>query len=75
MVELVRQVTLEKNQAWRDWKGQILIDEKGKKPSSWIGRNFAYKPIVVKSQESLLGRTVGVHVVEAFQTYLEAVPE
>lgn len=72
MVELVRQVTLEKNQAWRDWKGQILIDEKGKKPSSWIGRNFAYKPIVVKSQESLLGRTVGVHVVEAFQTYLKA---
>ena len=72
MAELVRQIALEKNQAWIDWKGQILIDEKGKKPGSWIGRNFTYKPVVVKSKESLLGRTVNVHVVKSFQTYLEA---
>ncbi len=72
MTELVRRIALEKNKAWIDWKGRILIDEKGKKPGSWIGRNFAYKPIVVKSRESLLGRIVNVHVVKAFQTYLEA---
>ena len=72
MAELVRRIAFEKNQAWIDWKGQILIDEKGKKPGSWIGRNFTYKPVVVKSKESLLGRTVNVHVVKSFQTYLEA---
>ncbi|MFQ5759106.1 MAG: radical SAM protein, partial [Candidatus Bathyarchaeia archaeon] len=72
MAELVRRIALEKNQAWKDWKGQILVDEKGKKPGSWIGRNFAYKPVVVKSRESLLGRIVNVHVVKAFQTYLRA---
>ena len=72
MAELVKRISLEKNQAWIDWKGQILIDEKGKKPDSWIGRNFAYKPIVVENNESLLGRTVNVHVVKAFQTYLKA---
>ncbi|MFB0567933.1 MAG: tRNA (N(6)-L-threonylcarbamoyladenosine(37)-C(2))-methylthiotransferase [Candidatus Bathyarchaeia archaeon] len=72
MAELVRRIASEKNQAWINWKGQILIDEKGKKPDSWIGRNFAYKPIVVKSRESLLGRIVNVHVVKAFQTYLKA---
>ncbi len=72
MAGLVRRIALEKNQAWTNWKGQILIDEEGKKPCSWIGRNFAYKPVVVKSKESLLGRTVDVHVVKAFQTYLKA---
>jgi len=72
MAELVRQIASEKNQAWINWKGQILIDEKGRKPDSWIGHNFAYKPIVVKSRESLLGRIVNVHVVKAFQTYLKA---
>lgn len=72
MAELVRRIALERSQAWINWKGQILIDEEGKKPGSWVGRNFAYKPIVVKSKESLLGRIVNVHVVQAFQTYLKA---
>ena len=72
MAELVRRIASEKNQAWTNWKGQILIDEKGKKPDSWIGRNFTYKPIVVKSRESLLGKIVNVHVVKVFQTYLKA---
>lgn len=72
MSELVKKVALKKNETWINWKGQILIDEKGKNPGSWIGRNFAYKPIVVKSNESLLGRTVNVHVMTAYQTYLDA---
>lgn len=72
MAELVRRIASEKNQAWIGWKGEILIDEKGKKQGSWVGRNFAYKPIVVKSEESLLGKIVNVHVVKAFQTYLQA---
>jgi len=72
IAELVRRVASEKNQAWMNWKGHILIDEEGKKPGSWIGRNFTYKPIVVKSKESLLARIVNVHVVKAFRTYLKA---
>jgi len=72
MAELVKRIALEKNQAWINWKGSIVIDEKGKKLGSWIGRNFAYKPIVVKSEESLLGRIVNVRVRKAFPTYLEA---
>jgi len=72
MAELVRRIASEKNKAWIGWKGEILIDEKGKRQCSWVGRNFAYKPIVVKSRESLLGKNVNVHVVKAFQTYLQA---
>ena len=70
--ELVRRISLEKNRAWVGWEGDVLIDEVGKKPGSWIGRNFAYKPIVVKTERPLLGELVRIRVVNAFQTYLEA---
>jgi len=72
MTKLVGRVSLEKNKAWVNWEGEVLIDERGKDSHSWIGRNFAYKPVVVKSDEFLLGRFVDVRVVRAFQTYLEA---
>jgi len=72
ITELTRKVSFEKNKAWIGWEGEILIDEKGKKPASWIGRNSVYKPVVVRSDEFLLGTFVDVKVVEVFPTYLEA---
>ena len=75
MTHLVKRISSERNRAWLNWKGRILVDEHGKQPDSFIGRNFAYKPIVVKSEtESLLGTFVDVRVTKAFQTYLEAEP-
>lgn len=71
MSELVRRVSFKRNRAWVDWEGMVLIDERGKR-DSWIGRNFAYKPVVIKDEEFLLGKLMNVRVVEAFQTYLEA---
>jgi MiaB-like tRNA modifying enzyme len=74
MAKLVKHVSAVKNAAWKSWAGQILIDEKGKQPGSWIGRNLAYKPIVIKSEDdSLLGKSVSVRITKTFQTYLEAV--
>jgi MiaB-like tRNA modifying enzyme len=70
--KLVKQVSLKKNQRWVGWTGEVLIDEKGKVPGSWIGRNFAYKPVTVKSSADLLGKTLRVKVVKVFSTYLEA---
>jgi MiaB/RimO family radical SAM methylthiotransferase len=71
VAELSRRISFEKNRAWMGWEGTVLFDEKGK-GESWMGRNFAYKPVVVKACESLLGRVVPVRVVNAFSTYLEA---
>ena len=74
LAELVRRISAEKNRAWMNRTGKILIDERGKQPDSWIGRNFAYKPIVIKSKdETLFGKFLNVQVVRTFQTYLEAV--
>jgi MiaB-like tRNA modifying enzyme len=71
--KLAKRVALERNQQWIGWAGEILIDEKGKVPGSWVGRNFAYKPISVKSAELLLGKTLRVKIVKAFATHLEGV--
>ena len=68
---LSKRISFEKNRAWLGWEGTVLFDEKGK-GESWMGRNFAYKPIVVKGGESLVGTFVQVRVVNAFSTYLEA---
>jgi threonylcarbamoyladenosine tRNA methylthiotransferase CDKAL1 len=73
MTNSTGKISFEKNRAWVDWEGQILIDEIGKQPNSLIGRNFAYKPIVIKNCDlSLVGESVNVRVSKAFTTYLEA---
>jgi MiaB-like tRNA modifying enzyme len=68
--KLVKRIALDKNQRWIGWTGEILVDEKGKVPGSWVGRNFAYKPIAVKSSKVLLGETLRVKVAKAFPTHL-----
>jgi threonylcarbamoyladenosine tRNA methylthiotransferase CDKAL1 len=68
--ELTKKLSANRNKDWVGWSGEVLVDEKGKVEGSWIARNFAYKPIVVKSRENLLGKTLRVEVVEASMTYL-----
>ena len=70
--EMARRMALARNQRWVNWTGDVLVDEKGKRSDSWIGRNCAYKPVVVKSSENLLGRVICVRVEKAFSTYLFA---
>ena len=69
--ELTRKIALERNLRWVGWTGEIFVDEVGKISGSWVGRNFAYKPIAVKSADNLLGKTLRVKVVKAFSTHLE----
>jgi tRNA A37 methylthiotransferase MiaB len=71
VAELCRRISFENNREWLGWEGTVVFDERGK-GESWMGRNFAYKPIVVKSGDSLIGKFVQVRVVDAFSTYLEA---
>jgi MiaB/RimO family radical SAM methylthiotransferase len=73
--KLVKRVSLERNQRWVGWSGDVLVDEKGKVAGSWIGRNFAYKPVTLKSSADLLGETLQVTVVKAFSTYLAGTAE
>ncbi len=69
--ELAKRLSAERNLRWVGWTGEMLVDEKGKVEGSWVGRNFAYKPIAIKSTDNLLGKTLKVKVVEATATYLK----
>ncbi len=71
VAQLVKRISLDQNKRWVGWVGDIFVDEKGKVQGSWVGRNFAYKPIAIKSQDDLLGKTIKVEVVQALPTYLK----
>jgi len=65
---LWRSQSLEGSQRWRGWEGEVLIDEVGKE-GSIVGRNFAYKPVVIEDEVDL-GDIVKVRVTEAHGGYL-----
>ncbi|MFH2021212.1 MAG: tRNA (N(6)-L-threonylcarbamoyladenosine(37)-C(2))-methylthiotransferase [archaeon] len=48
------------NAGWEGWTGEILIDEIGKN-KSFVGRNYAYKPVIVKG-DFRIGDTVRVKI-------------
>lgn len=60
--ELVRKISLEKNRQWIDWQGEVLISER---KNNFSGRNFAYKPIAINSEKSILGEFVNAKITDA----------
>lgn len=46
---LTRRIAKKRNSLWREWQGEIVIDETGKVVQ---GRNYAYKPVVISSSTS-----------------------
>ena len=72
--ELVRQISLEKNKEWTDWEGEILVSERSKRPNQWIGRNFAYKPVLIEGRDNLLGKLMKVKITKASYSYLMGEP-
>jgi MiaB-like tRNA modifying enzyme len=60
LTKLFNVVALQQNRKWIDWQGRIIIDEVGKN-NTFIGRNYAYKPVVVCG-EFKLGEIVHVKI-------------
>ena len=60
LTELFIDIALKQNAKWIGWKGKILIDEIGK-DNTWVGRNFAYKPVIVRGNFDL-GQEINVEV-------------
>ena len=69
MAELCKRISLKRNRRWLKWIGEMLVDEGGE-GSSMVGRNFAYRPIVVDGGHDLLGKRINVKVREVTATYL-----
>jgi len=59
--ELINKITLENNQKWIGWKGDVLFNEKTEEGVK--GRNFAYKPIFVRDDVEI-GQTHAIEIIE-----------
>jgi threonylcarbamoyladenosine tRNA methylthiotransferase CDKAL1 len=71
IAELHRRIGLEKNRRWLRWEGSVLVNNF--KRGSWVGRNIAYKPVVLDTErEGLLGEKVRVRIKAVKPTYLTA---
>ncbi len=71
---LVSNFALKKNKEWLDWRGDILISEKGTKPGQWVGRNYAYKNIIINKRGNLLGKIIKVKILDALPSGLMGWP-
>lgn len=60
LTDLYITVALKQNKKWLGWEGKIIIDEVGK-DNTWVGRNLAYKPVIVKGNLNL-GDEINVKV-------------
>jgi len=70
--ELILDLLERDNESWIGWEGNVIITEPGSKPGTWKGRNFAYKQVVIRSEDNLLGRRVNVKVESADSVNLYA---
>ena len=60
--DLVNKITLENNQKWIGWKGNVLFNEKTEEGIK--GRNFAYKPVFVRENVEI-GQTHAIEIIGA----------
>ncbi len=61
LAEIIKETSIQKNKKWLGWKGSVLIDEKV--GNAVIGRNHAYKPVVIKENLEL-GANANVKIVK-----------
>ncbi len=72
---LAKKIALENNREWLGWTGKVLFDERGKLPGTFVGRNLAYRPVVVRNiRGNLLGKMLDVEIFEAAPTHLVGKP-
>ena len=72
MTKVIRTISRENNSKWIGWKGEVLVDEKVK--NALVGRNFAYKPCLMRDTErtrGIFGREVFVRVEDCTASTLE----
>jgi threonylcarbamoyladenosine tRNA methylthiotransferase CDKAL1 len=67
--ELARRISLERNKEWLGAEGNVLISEKGRK-GQWIGKNSAYKSVVISSRDNLMGNLMRVRIVDFSNAFL-----
>ncbi|MBN2101891.1 MAG: tRNA (N(6)-L-threonylcarbamoyladenosine(37)-C(2))-methylthiotransferase [Candidatus Aenigmarchaeota archaeon] len=68
--EVAEKIKKEKNKYHIGKAYTILIDEHGKRKNQMIGRSENYKPVIIETEDELMGRFVNVKIKEAKETHL-----
>ncbi|MBI2102241.1 tRNA (N(6)-L-threonylcarbamoyladenosine(37)-C(2))-methylthiotransferase [Candidatus Woesearchaeota archaeon] len=63
LTDIFHNISKMQNERWQGWIGEIIIDEQGTQEKQWIGRNFAYKPVIVEGNYKL-GDVLQVKIVK-----------
>ncbi|MEM1546958.1 MAG: tRNA (N(6)-L-threonylcarbamoyladenosine(37)-C(2))-methylthiotransferase [Candidatus Methanomethylicia archaeon] len=72
MSRLATDIAIRRNMKWIGWIGNIIVDEEGRN-GTVMGRNYAYKPIVVSGGRELIGKIVKVKIIDVASTHLKGV--
>ena len=67
--ELVREISLEKNKKYLQKIVDIFVDEVGK-GKSYIGRTINYRPVVIESENDILGKVINVEIIDVKSNFL-----
>jgi len=59
--KVFKELAKENNKKWLNWQGRIFIDEIGKN-NTFVGRNYAYRPVIVFFDQNILGQEVDVKI-------------
>lgn len=75
LMKIWEPMALEYNTKWLDWEGQVLLDEPGKREDyngeeTIVGRNYAYRPIILPASSGTLGEYVPVKIADYKTHYL-----
>ncbi len=63
LTEIYQNISKLRNERWKDWEGNIIIDEKGTLPHQWVGHNEYYKAVLVEGGYTL-GDRVKIKIVK-----------
>lgn len=64
LTEICQNISKLRNERWKEWEGNIIIDEKGTQQREWIGHNEYYKAVMVEGNFTM-GDLVRVKITKA----------
>ncbi len=73
LTALFQQISEENNRNWIGWEGEVCFRERGKN-NTLVGKNFAYKQVIIDDAGRVPGDRVRVRVVDAGTFDLRAIP-
>lgn len=71
--DIVDKISLERNKRWIDRECRVLVTKVGRQKNQCIGRNEAYKSVVIETDKDIRGKFVTVRIRNAKKSHLVGV--